>query len=177
MFVLPPQVRVVLGIDPGASGWVVGLSLVSDSAISMKLPFDEKGDLRWVDLFRHFKSPPLVAIEDVRGRGGWSATANFSFGLNLGLIRQAVSTSGWDYLLVKPQAWQKAICSSIPNFPKLKDSKTRTLVAYEILFPHDPLPRSAKGKLNDNAVDAWMIATFLATEGMTKPVRKWSITK
>lgn len=70
-----------------------------------------------------------------------------------------------------PQSWQRVMHA---NTTKLKDKKAQSATAYELLFPHDPLPRNS-GRVNDGLVDAWLIAVYGVITELKLPVRKWRL--
>lgn len=166
--------RTVVGIDPGAAGWAVGLSLSTDHAFAVPLKFSGLGDLLFENVANRVRGHlPLVYLEEVQGRGGWAAQANFTFGYNYGQLRHALQQLGWPVVFVKPQEWQKVMHAGAP---KLKQAKMRSLCAYEAMFDHDPLPRLKGGGIKDGAIDAWLLAAYGASSALTLPMRKWRLT-
>lgn len=168
--------RAILAVDPGSTGCIVAASLETDRARLLPLRFKkadhgflvEKRSLsRAFDIFRDGVDP-LVVVEDVTGRGGWGAQANFSFGAVVGAITAIAHDRGLRITSVVPRAWQ-----AIVHDPDVEgDAKMRSLEAYCRLFPHDPLPRNKAGKVDHNAVDALLIAWWGART-LGAPTRAW----
>lgn len=148
---------VVVGIDPGLKGYAVMLHAMSPAARVHRLSFDKAGTLDFSKLAQINDSRIIVFMEKVQGRGGWSAGSNFSLGRTFGQLEQAIQARGWPMHMVTPQTWQKRLCGGVDA--KLS-AKERTAVAYKRLFPHEPLPRNKVGRVDDNALDAWMIAVY-----------------
>lgn len=161
---------VVVGIDPGSEGYAVALSLYTDQARVARIVSTKYRHIPVVDLSgiaRRIKVPAVCWIEGVRGRGGWSATSNFSFGAYAGGAASVALTYGWDLRSATPQEWQAGV-----HIPAPGKAKERSLATYHSLYRHDPLPRKRGGGLDHNAVDALLIATYgVLCLGM--PIRRW----
>ena len=143
-----------IGIDPGGSG---SIAIISPRGVKvMPIPWEDKV-LQWEKVYKLFKSPPkAVYIEQVQGRGGWAAQANFSFGSSYGQLLMAIKLSRWNMVMVRPQAWQKLIHAGI----KAKTAKEKTRLAYARFCPDDILPRNRNNILNHNDMDALMIGIY-----------------
>jgi hypothetical protein len=165
----------ISGIDPGTKGYVVTVDTMSEMAWKYRLRFDAQGLLNYgdfVDGFLDNHNPDLILLEKVNGREGWGATQTFSFGYVYGQLHLAIKLGTRPYRLVSPQTWQKEMHKGIS--PKLKP-KTRSEIAYQQMFPHDPVPIASRAKKrNDNITDSLLIAAYGALTfggGIYKP---WS---
>jgi hypothetical protein len=163
----------VAAIDPGKKGYVVVLDSKSDQAHKFKLEFDAQGGLDGHLLQKQIteSKAELILLEKVMGRSGWSATNNFNFGSAWGQLYQIIRLSNLPHRLVVPQQWQKIIHQGIDG--KL-EAKEKSLVAYTQFFPHNPIPRGPRsGKIDDNLLDAMLIATYGVMEYAKDSFRSW----
>jgi hypothetical protein len=171
---------IVVGIDPGKKGALVRLCADSNDASLDSLEFSKDGVLN----FKRFKSfitdnapnRGLIVLEQLHGRGNsanakWGANQVFSFGMVYGQILLSSRALGWAVKLVPPQTWQKMFHVGTKG-----TAKERTMIAYQSMFPGEPIPRSARGKLDDNAVDAWMIAVYGVLKFGGGRLQQWSVT-
>ena len=107
-----------LGLDPGKSG---GCILLDDKG-SIKARYipefigDECDVNSFSDFFEHCKKGVEevsgilhVAIEDVHSIYGVSASANFTFGFMVGLLRTLVKVNQLPYTMIQPKEWQKEV--------------------------------------------------------------------
>lgn len=161
---------VVVGIDPGSEGYIVALSLHTDQARVARIASTKFRGVPVVDLSgiaRTIKVPAVCWIEGVHGRGGWSATSNFSFGAYTGGAASVALQLGWELKSATPQEWQAGVHVVAPG-----KAKERSLATYHSLYAHDPLPRKRSGVLDHNAVDALLIATY-GVRCLGLPLRRW----
>jgi hypothetical protein len=161
----------VVGIDPGKRGYAVALNLKQKRIFLIKLKFD---DLRFdpSNLLRFLDDQKIDAIyvEKVQGRGGWGATQNFNFGFVTGQIYAAINE--YDYYMVTPRTWQNHI-GKIKMVNPEAEPKKKTFMAYRKFYPQNPLPTNRVGNLDDNMIDALMIATFAACKTYEKKYLKF----
>lgn len=169
-----PPPRVVLAYDPGVEGALVALSLVTDHARFWRVrPQRLDGfpvmNLRWICQAFAPGSVPVVYVEHVMGRGGWSAGSNFSFGAIAGAAISLMREYGWEVKLVRPQVWQAAVFAAADaKAPVWREmwgtgkttSKEKTLAAYRTLFPSQPLPLNQVGEPEHNTIDALLLAYY-----------------
>src|SRR5690606_12982518 len=88
--------------------------------------------------------PIRVAIEDVGGRGGWSATNNFNFGRIAGLQKMVFLMLGAEITMVRPQKWQSFMRQGYADIKKasstgktmISDPKAVAQVIVETEYPH-----------------------------------------
>jgi len=162
---------IVCGIDPGAKGSAAWLNADSGEIVLSRLHYQDG----LLDYRKIWNDAPgdvsLCFLERVRGRGGWSATANFSFGGNYQQVRLCTKVFGWDTINIEPQQWQKIIHDGI----QAETPKTRSRLAYTRLFPDDPLPRNRNNKHNENDIDALLIAAYGVLVHRRKIVRPGGI--
>jgi hypothetical protein len=170
---LEKKIMKIVGIDPGKSGYAVGLGKNSNQAWKIALKYDGTGLLKHDQFkkFLEFVKPDLVLLEKIQGRGGWGATQTFSMGQSYGQIHMLVACSPYPYRLVPPQTWQKVVCEGVAE--KLPP-KSRADAAYRQLFKHDPIPnkRGSTDK-NDNLLDAWLLAFYGIMKYARGHVRPW----
>ena len=106
---------IVIGIDPGVSGAVAFVS--TDGIVVDDMPAIEVRGKRHVcphGLRRLLvgvdpDSVASVVLEHVQGVQGTGATSAFSFGRSFGLVEGVVSGLALPMVLVRPQAWTKAL--------------------------------------------------------------------
>lgn len=170
-----------VGIDPGLSGAIAVLdengALISIEPIPLvpsgsgsrsefDLPAIRDRLLHW----RTFasRSGLFVTIEKLtampRSMGG--ASANFARGLSRGFAWM-LTVLEVPYQLVSPREWQSAMLAGAAG----KDTKQRSIVAAQRLFPSADLRRSPKSKKPDDGLaDAALLAEFgrRSREGVRK---------
>lgn len=153
---------IVAGIDPGKQGAIVLLDSERPVAHFMTLPYSDDGFLlsqqvhKWMKLWGY---PDLVVLEKIKPGGAKSfPSAMFQLGVSYGQVLQFLHIAKVPLRLPYPQQWQKVMHEGIPA--KLS-SKERSAAAYRMLFPHGPISKGPKGgKINENVVDALLIATY-----------------
>ncbi len=108
----------LLAIDPGKSGGMcLMITDVRGSVLDTTLrAFSPSGDVS-SDIHAIFhaamvavQEPDFVRVEDVHGSGRHS---DFSFGVQLGHIQQALMTFGWDWQTISPQVWQRPLTKGL----------------------------------------------------------------
>jgi hypothetical protein len=153
----------ILAFDPGSRGVAVAASLHTDGARIFPLKFKKGEEHSYLHEPKSLRAAfdcfaasayPLVVVEAVRGRGGWSAQSNFSFGVTVGAIVGMAAARDLRVVSVEPQTWQKAIAAEGAK----GGQKDRSLAAYRRIFPHEPLPPRKDGTIDHNAIDALLIA-------------------
>jgi crossover junction endodeoxyribonuclease RuvC len=106
---------IVIGIDPGVSGAV---AFVNGGSIEvMDMPTFEIRGKRHVaanhlrDILSHggIDEIETVVLEHVQGVQGTGSTSAFSFGRSFGLVEGVVAGLALPLVLVRPQAWTKAL--------------------------------------------------------------------
>lgn len=172
-----PRPSAVIGIDPGASGYAVCISLVSDAARLYRLHRKDLGTAKAATLSGIGKGllvDPVVFMERPQIGAGDRKMARsliFEMGIQFGGILSLVAATGWRLELVAPRSWQAAI-----HADRIGKTKERSLAAYKRLCPHQPLPTSCGRNPNNNAVDALLIAIYGATR-LGARVRPWRFPK
>lgn len=170
---------VYIGIDPGKAGFVTILK--DDEALFFPMPY-ERIDGKSVFCEQCLK--PLVeeiaqicsgyrikvAIEQVQGRGGWSATNNFNFGYVAGLQKMMMIMLDADILMVRPQKWQSEMRKGYNNIKKasstgktmVTDSKAIAEMIAVTEWPDIDFRKSTRARKNDdNKIDSFLIAQYL----------------
>lgn len=161
---------VVIGIDPGSQGYAVALSLRSEDARIFKIPSVKMRSIPVVDmepLRKVIRVPAVCWMEQVRGRGGWGASSNFSFGAYAGAVASLAVSYGWNLRAATPQEWQAGI-----HLPASGSAKDRSMRTYNLLYGNDPLPRKRSGNHDDNLIDAFLIALY-GVRCLGLPMRQW----
>lgn len=100
----------IIAIDPGAGGGIAW-RLFGGKILCRPMP-ETEGDV--VGIIRNLSclNPSAVVMEQV---GGFIAgkfnpgSAMFNFGMNYGVLKGAIQAFGMPLVLVRPQAWQKAL--------------------------------------------------------------------
>jgi len=166
---------IIVGIDPGKKGYCVLIDTSSTTMEKAPIEFDKAGMLDEAKLvsFLDSRQVNMILIEKVGGRVGWGASQVFNFGFGYGQIRQVVAR--YPHTLVPAQTWQKVIHAGIS--PKLP-AKERSLLAYKQLYPNGPIQLEGKqSKLNDNLIDALLIATYGVLKFDRCCIRPWQFSK
>ena len=162
----------IAGIDPGKQGAIVILHTNDTVAFKYKLKYPD-GDLchNSVHDILSLHRPGLIIIEKVQGFKGASATSTFNFGYAVGQLNLAVRASNIPYKLITPQRWQKELHVGIKGSLSAKE---RTMAAYRQMFPHEPIPKGPRGgKIDDNVLDAFVIAVYGVIKYGNRIIRKW----
>jgi crossover junction endodeoxyribonuclease RuvC len=107
--------RIVIGIDPGVSGAVAfvypdGIQVDDMPTVEVRgkrhvCPHGLMARLRQHNL----QAVDAVVLEHVQGVQGTGATSAFSFGRSFGLVEGVVAGLALPLVLVRPQAWTKAL--------------------------------------------------------------------
>ena len=115
---------IYVGIDPGASGWIVAIGPDGHVLVHTKCP-DTVHDL--ADVYRDICELPgrydscsiKACIEAVHSMPGYSGRSMFTFGTNYGMHLGLLACSKIPYTKVTPHAWMKHYGS------RPKDKKAR----------------------------------------------------
>jgi hypothetical protein len=186
-----------IGIDPGKTGFIStwnkldGYSfypmpykkvdtgeLTKTGKPVMKSVFHEKGlelisQQIFVNNWEKCKGGFKIAIEEVGGRGGWSATNNFNFGHVAGLIKMAFMHFVEDeseFVMVRPQKWQSYMRQGYPDLKKasstgktqIRDPKAVAQLIVDTEFPNLDFRKTERAKKNDdNKIDSFLILQYL----------------
>lgn len=111
-----------------------------------------------------------AALEDVGGRGGWSATNNFNFGHTAGLQKFMTMMLGAEIEMVRPAKWQSSVRSGYPNLKKasstgktmISDPKAIAKVIVDTEFPDIDFRKTEKSKVDhDGKIDSFLICIYL----------------
>jgi len=113
----------VLGIDPGAKGGMVSLHPQIREAEESPCVVTKFANMTPFDITTAVAETAemvdVVVLEEVGARPGEGATRAFSQGRNFGLIEGASMATCRRLILVKPNAWQRAIgCPTTRKVPK-----------------------------------------------------------
>jgi len=179
-----------IGVDPGKSGFITididgsfifipmpehkvetGKTLKSGKP-QMKTAFNELGmrdivlQIKEICKGRDIK----VAIEEVGGRGGWSATNNFNFGYTAGLQKMIFIMLQAEITMVRPQKWQSFIRQGYPNIKKssstgktmISDPKAVAKLIVDTEFPDIDFRKTERSKVDDdNKIDSFLVCQYL----------------
>lgn len=132
-----------IGIDPGLSG---AIAFVSDDYIKLfDMPVIE---CKWskkkvvngyslMGLLKHaIDQKPIVSIELVHSMPKQGVASTFAFGDSFGSARAVVMAMGFEYKMVRPQAW-KSKCGFIgkdKDAPRLAALKMYPFLAEQLKF-------------------------------------------
>lgn len=130
--------KLIIAIDPGASGGIAKMEMNTGVVTAMAMP--EDADLR--DMFENIKAEygnDLVCyLEQVGGYIGVPQPGSymFNFGDGFGYIRGIVDAMRIRRIMVRPQVWQKGIPGVVP---KMKGAeRKRALKEYAArLYPNE----------------------------------------
>ena len=111
-----------------------------------------------------------VAIEEVGGRGGWSATNNFEFGYTAGLQKMIFVMLGAEIIMVRPQKWQSYMRQGYPEIKKpsstgktmISDPKAVAKVIVDAEYPNIDFRKTERAtKVDDNKIDSFLVCLYL----------------
>jgi hypothetical protein len=179
-----------IGMDPGKDGFVTlykdgeffffpmpehkvetGKFLKSGKP-QMKTVFHEAGLITLMQELKlacdgyHIK----VALEEVGGRGGWSATNNFNFGHTAGLQKLMLLMLDAEIIMVRPQKWQSVVRRGYDNIKKpsstgktmVSDSKAIAKMIVDAEYPNIDFRKTQKSKVDhDGKIDSFLICIYL----------------
>tara|TARA_R110000803_G_scaffold38955_1_gene84044 strand:- start:811 stop:1443 length:633 start_codon:yes stop_codon:yes gene_type:complete len=182
--------EILLGMDPGKDGFITAWDGKKFTHYSMPTHKVETGKFLksgkpqmkdefhisgLVDLQRQiyldFKGCKLiVAIEEVGGRGGWSATNNFNFGHTAGMQRMIFEMLDAEIIMVRPQKWQSVVRRGY-DLMKVKSSTGKTMVVDSKMmaehiatteYPGIDFKKTERSKNNhDGKMDSFLICLYL----------------
>lgn len=161
--------KVFIGIDPGAKGYICALAPDVNQAefiANVALPHEIYDFL--VDM-RGEHSVKKAMIEDVHSLHGMSAKSNFNFGFNTGLLHGIFGSTGNGLDMVQPKVWQKHIgiktpvkvkgAPKVPAAVRSRQLKSEVAAICQRLYPRIVI-HGPKGGLQDGKSDALMIAHY-----------------
>ena len=183
---------VYIGVDPGKAGFICIYDpeinntefipmpehkvetgeLLKSGKPKMKTTFHEEGlrDIVFRISERYKGYRKKVAIENVMGRGGWSATNNFNFGYTAGMQKMIFLMLGADILMVRPQKWQAYMRQGYQAIKKssstgktmIDDPKAMAELIVKTEYPEIDFRKTERSKKNDdNKVDSFLICMYL----------------
>ena len=181
---------ILFGIDPGKDGYITAWDgeqftfyampthkvdtgeVLESGKPKMKTEFHISGlvDLVFI-IKRDFPEHNFkVAIEEVGGRGGWSATNNFNFGHTAGLQRMVFEMLRAEIIMVRPQKWQSVVRQGY-DLKKVKSSTGKTMVVDSKMmaehiatteYPQIDFRKTQRAKNNhDGKMDSFLICLYL----------------
>ena len=174
--------QIIVGIDPGVSGALAVMRLdqqgfpdgrggTTDEARShdielIPMPTMKDGKARnslalhdLEDIIRAWTGDVFVTIEMLQpmpmDKGG--TLANYARGRSPGVLEALCIAHGLSYQLVRPQVWQKEMLAGVQG----DDTKARSIIAAQRLFPKVNLKRSERSRRPDDGfADALLIAEW-----------------
>jgi hypothetical protein len=182
--------EILLGLDPGKDGFITAWDgddfkfyampthkvetgkFLKSGKPQMKDEFHVAGLAKFADsLYYDFPDCVFVAgIEEVGGRGGWSATNNFNFGYTAGMQRMIFEMVDAKIIMVRPQKWQSVVRRGY-DLMKVKSSTGKTMVtdskamAEHIAtkeYPGIDFRKTERSKNNhDGKIDSFLICLYL----------------
>ena len=172
--------KLFVGIDPGKEGFITLIEegvepnfiVMPYHRVESKTVFNYAG---FKDIFDELKIhyegyEIIVAIEEVGGRGGWSATNNFNFGFIAGMQEQLFILLGAEIIKVRPQKWQAYMRQGYPDLKKssstgktqVRDPKAVAEMIVEKEWPEIDFRKTTRAKKNDdNKIDSFLIVQYL----------------
>jgi len=112
----------------------------------------------------------VAAIEEVGGRGGWSATNNFNFGYKAGAQRMLLELLRAEIIMVRPQKWQSFMRKgyeliknpSSSGKTMVVDSKAMAELIATTEYPGQDFRKTERAKNNhDGKIDSFLICLYL----------------
>lgn len=151
--------RIWLGIDPGQKGGLVALS--NFGVIEYEVMHSTEFDIwLWFEDRNHLNV--TACIEKVHSMPKQGVASSFTFGVNYGNLRMALTAAGISFEEVLPRTWQKGL-----GIPPRKKTETRNQFKNRLrgvaqqLFPQLPIWKEPRSKGRQLAIcDALLIAEF-----------------
>ena len=182
-----------IGFDPGADGFItVGTkdsgeeftyypmptqleetgTILKNGKAQTKAVFSYFGLIKLaVEIKQTFNQYKIVAaIEEVGGRGGWSATNNFNFGYKAGAQRMLLELLKAEITMVRPQKWQSFMRKgyeliknpSSSGKTMVVDSKAMAELIATTEYPGQDFRKTERAKKNhDGKIDSFLICLYL----------------
>ena len=181
--------EILFGMDPGKEGFITAFDgkkftfyampthkvetgeVLENGKPKMKTEFHINGLTDTIrQIHSDFKGCKLIAaIEQVGGRGGWSATNNFNFGYTAGLQRMMFEILGAEIIMVRPQKWQSVVRQGY-DLKKVKSSSGKTMVVDSKMmaehiatteYPEIDFRKTERSKVNhDGKCDSFLICLY-----------------
>ena len=159
----------IVTCDIGKEGGLV-LGEYKDNKVNIisykSMPNDIKDKFNLLNEWKSKYGIDVIVVEEQGGRGGNSATANFTIGLNTGIIKCLIEMLDIrEVIYVNPHTWQTILKSiSIPplsntSLDGFKDSKKKSILMATSKFPSLTLARksSRSVKYLDGVTDSLCI--------------------
>lgn len=144
---------IIIGIDPGKTGFIVQLNSDSLIARTYPIPFrkDEIIDYRAIKWHFDFKLADLIVLEKVSVQPHWSATSSMTFGKIVGQLQMLISQHS--FMEISSRIWQKEVHV---GFADHMDAKAKSAAAFARINPN----YESKKKIDHNMIDAFHIADW-----------------
>tara|TARA_R110000744_G_scaffold152448_2_gene266533 strand:+ start:63 stop:644 length:582 start_codon:yes stop_codon:yes gene_type:complete len=181
---------IYIGVDPGKDGYITVYKngrflffpmpehkvetgkFLKNGKPQMKTVFHEAGLVTLKNDLHNICNGYIVkaCLEEVGGRGGWSATNNFNFGHTAGLQKFILMTLAPNILMVRPQKWQSAVRQGYPDIKKssstgktmISDPKAVAKVIVDAEYPNIDFRKTEKSKVDhDGKIDSFLICLYL----------------
>tara|TARA_R110000764_G_scaffold124606_1_gene211990 strand:- start:171 stop:803 length:633 start_codon:yes stop_codon:yes gene_type:complete len=182
--------EILLGMDPGKDGFITAWDgkefkfysmpthkvetgkFLKSGKPQMKDEFHISGIVLLIKkLHSDWKNCKLIAaIEEVGGRGGWSATNNFNFGHTAGIQRMIFEMLDAEIIMVRPQKWQSVVRRGY-DLMKVKSSTGKTMVVDSKMmaehiatteYPGIDFRKTERAKKShDGKIDSFLICLYL----------------
>ena len=171
----------IAAIDPGKRGAFVVVNTETTAAYAEKLTYDDDG-LMTTRIGKRFRMVDYILCEKIRGRGGWGANSTFAMGYYFGQVVHEIVHSQRPFEFVLPEAWTGIIHRDVDLIKGDNGAKAKSLRAYHMYFPHDPVGQSkgktgmAKGGYHDGIIDALLIATHVLLKD-NEEIPEWTFSE
>lgn len=151
--------KLVIGIDPGQSGFAVGLNKdLGNVAFALPLPFiGNQLMTKDLDSILFGREIEHIFIEHSQPIFRARANSTFNFGFNFGKILAVCEFRGYPFTLVKPKVWQKEMITGVD---KRLDTKTKSLIVASRLYPSIKFKYPDSERDADGMSDACLIASY-----------------
>lgn len=146
----------MIAIDPGASGGIASVT-VNGMVDAFKMPETEGDVLNKLRNLRTYHD--TLVLEQVGGYVGGTGSpgsAMFNFGRGFGFLLGVAMTLGYKIIMVRPQAWQKAL--------SLGNSKGVTKTEWKNKLKAEAQRRFPKLSVTLSTADALLILEYGRTE-------------
>lgn len=150
---------IFIGIDPGGSGGIAAIDSQGTFVESANMPSTERDALDILDLIgkgtggSHRRRAALEHVWSIPGQAG-----AFRFGVNVGMLRTALTAARIPFDQVLPKAWQAALGVRYPVGATDTAKKNITKQRAQQLFPSVPMTHAIS--------DAMLLAEYARRQEM-----------
>ena len=145
----------IVGIDPGQTGGIAYIDIVSGAADAIPMPLTGK-EIDGHELANSLRGRSIntVILEKVHAMPKQGVSSTFKFGMGFGLVIGVCEALGIPYRLVTPQAWKKVVLAGTAK------DKDAAVTFVRRAYPSINLTPGRKRVPHDGIADAMCMAEY-----------------